>query len=243
MSTDDSSLALIAPASPTGAVVVAPLAEQVFDTLRGWIINGELEPGQRLRVRDVATAVGTSVMPVREAIKRLVDSGLAEHEPYKGARVRSLDIAELEHTYDVRILLEGECARLGVEASAPGIAERMDEHWQALQSAAVAGDVEQALALDEDLLGELYAASGNTVLVQLIRGLWDQCRPYKAAWARAARPDADGVGIWHFKPQLIGAVREGDAAAAQRIIRTSYEEAKVTIRLSLEGGNGPDASS
>ena len=81
---------VISPNSPV-AVIAAPLAHQVFDTLRGWIVNGQLQPGYRLRVRDVAAMVGTSVMPVREAIGRLVETGLAIHEPYKGARVRALD--------------------------------------------------------------------------------------------------------------------------------------------------------
>src|SRR5699024_7025291 len=82
----------------------SPLSDRVFEQLREQVVTGLLEPGSRLRVRDLAEQVGTSAMPVREAVRRLVESGLAEHEPYKGARVRRLDLAELESAYEVRIL-------------------------------------------------------------------------------------------------------------------------------------------
>lgn len=219
---------------PAQIVVAAPLAEQVFDTLRGWIVNGHLPPDYRLRVRDVAESVGTSVMPVREAIRRLVESGLAVHEPYKGARVRGLDVAELEQAYDARILLEGECARLGAMAATPDVADRMDEHWLKLEKAAEAGDIEAALQCDEDLLSEVYAAAGNDILFDIIRGLWDKCRPYKVVWASGDAGDG-GTGIWHFKPDLIAAVRGNDGVEAERVLRTSYEVAKSALRATLAG--------
>ena len=71
-------------------------------------MSGELPAGARLRVRDLALQVGTSVMPVREAIRRLEEAGLAERVPHKGAVVRGLTLTELEHVYDVRILLKTE---------------------------------------------------------------------------------------------------------------------------------------
>src|SRR6478752_7460481 len=79
------------------------------------ILNGDLPAGARLRVRDLAEQVGTSVMPVREAIRRLEEAGLAEREPHKGAVVKSLTLEELIHVYDVRRLLEVEAARSGAE--------------------------------------------------------------------------------------------------------------------------------
>lgn len=219
---------------PAGSlsVVAAPLAEQVFVTLRGWIVNGQLPPGYRLRIRDLAEAVGTSVMPVREAVRRLVESGLAVHEPYKGARVRGLEVSELEDAYAARVLVEGECARLGTNAAVPDLADRMHEHWVALEAAARAGDVTEALRRDELLLGTLYAAANSDVLLEIIRGLWDKCRPYKIVWASGATGAGD-LSLWHYKPDLIAAVRATDGAAAERIMRASYKEAKDTIRATL----------
>lgn len=186
-----------------------------------------------MRVRDLAESVGTSVMPVREAVRRLVESGLAEHEPYKGARVRALDAVELENAYNVRILLEGECARLGTKAATPDIAERMHEQWTELRRAVVDGEVTEALRRDELLLGALYSASGNDILVRIVRGLWETCRPYKVVWA-SQTSGQDDLAPWHFEPDLITAVEEQDAGRAERIVREVYENAKSTIRETLE---------
>ena len=91
------------------------LTDQVDGVLHHAILNGELPAGSRLRIRDRAEQVGTSVMPVREAIRRLEEAGLAEREPHKGAVVKGLTLEELVHVYGVRRLLEGEAARLGSE--------------------------------------------------------------------------------------------------------------------------------
>lgn len=216
-------------------VAPAQIADQVLETLRAWIVNGRLASGQRLRVREIAALVGTSVMPVREAIRRLEQSGLVVREPYKGAVVRGLTQEELDQAYDVRILLEGTCARLGADAIGAGEIRLMDEHWRELEEAALAGDVHEALEHDEELLATLYSASGNEVALEIIRGLWDRCRPYKVLWASTSE-FRGGVRIWHYKPDLIDAARRNDGAAAERILRTSYQEAKRALRLIIERG-------
>ena len=79
------------------------------------IMSGDLPAGSRLKVRDLAAQVGTSVLPVREAIRRLEEAGLAERSPHKGAVVKGLTLEELVHVYDVRRLLEVAAARSGAE--------------------------------------------------------------------------------------------------------------------------------
>ncbi len=214
-------------------VAPAQIADQVFETLREWIVNGRLASGHRLRVRDVAELLGTSVMPVREAIHRLEESGLVVREPYKGATVRGLTQQELEQAYDVRILLESNCARLGAEAIGPDRVSLMEQHWQELKRAALAGDVYEALRHDEELLATLYSASANEVALQIIRGLWDRCRPYKVLWANASEFRGD-VRIWHYKPDLIDAARDNNGDAAERILKTSYSEAKRSLLRIIE---------
>lgn len=216
------------PSTATRIVQAAPLSEQVYATLHGWIVNGDLPPGHRLRVRDIAERVGTSVMPVRLAVRRLVEVGLAEHEPYKGATVRGLDLDEIRQAYDVRIVLEAEAARLGAIAATPAVVARMDDHWARLDEAARRGDVIEALAHDEDMLDCLYDTTGNAVMSELIRGLWHRCRPYKIVWARSALAPGE-PHIWHYKPALVAAARERDGAAAEAVIRDSYGDARATL--------------
>jgi DNA-binding GntR family transcriptional regulator len=209
-------------------IAASPLTEQVYETLHAWIANGDLPPGYRLRVRDIAEQVGTSVMPVRLAVRRLVEVGLVVHEPYKGARVRGLDVNELKHAYDIRITLEAEAARVGAAHASPDVARQMDDHWRQLDAAARAGDVIEALAHDEAMLECLYASTRNEILVDIIRHLWHRCRPYKVLWARSALEPGDSH-IWQYKPKLVEAARNQDGEAAAAVVRESYGAARSTL--------------
>lgn len=224
--------------TPRADVGALPLANQVYETLHGWIVDGQLAPGHRLRVREVAEMVGTSVMPVRDAVRRLVEAGLVTHEPYKGARVRALDLTELEQAYGVRILLEAEAAEVGAANATPAVVAAMERHWEALDRAARDGDVIEALRQDEALLDALYAAAGNDILHDMVRTLWGRCRAYKTLWARTAtRPD--DPHIWHYKPLLVDAAKTNDGAAARAVIEESYGAARATIARTLAGQGSP----
>jgi DNA-binding GntR family transcriptional regulator len=211
------------------------LTDQVYAVLHEAIISGELPAGSRLRVRDLAEHVGTSVMPVREAIRRLEEAGLAEREPHKGAVVKGLTLEELVHVYDVRRLLEGEAARLGAERIAADECERMQAEYDLMVAAIGERRVVDYLDHDEALLTVLYTASGNPVLVNMIRTLWQHCRAYKIVGAQGTL-DAEGASspwFWRYQKKLVAAAREQDGAAALSASDASLDNATQRIRALL----------
>jgi DNA-binding GntR family transcriptional regulator len=210
----------------------ALLTDRVFTAIHEAIMSGELPAGARLRVRDLAAQVGTSVMPVREAIRRLEEAGLAEREPHKGAVVKRLTLTELEHVYDVRILLETEAAGLGAAVVVPESRARMSQLCDEIARAVEHGQIVDALNHDEALLTVLYAAGGNPVLLEMIRGLWQRCRPYKILGARRALESSDGT-LWSFQPRIVDAVRNRDRRATATITRESLLSAKARIEETL----------
>lgn len=82
------------------------LSQQIYSQLRIKLRSGDLRPGERLVNRTLAKEFGTSTIPLREAINRLVSDGLLHSVPGGGAYVRSPDAAELEELYDVREAIE-----------------------------------------------------------------------------------------------------------------------------------------
>jgi DNA-binding GntR family transcriptional regulator len=190
------------------------LTDQVYSMIHEAIMNGELPAGSRLRVRDLAEQVGTSVLPVREAIRRLEEAGLAERSPHKGAVVRELTLEELVHVYDVRRLLEVEAARLGAQRIIPEDCEKMQAEYDLMRSATAEGRVVALLDHDEALLTILYNAAGNPVLLEMIRTLWYRCRAYKIVGARGTLDSAGEDSLWRYQQDLIAAARNNDAAAA-----------------------------
>jgi DNA-binding GntR family transcriptional regulator len=95
------------------------LSQRVYDELRSRLRSGQLRPGTRLVNRTLAKELGTSTIPLREAITRLASERLVEVVPGGGAYVRSPDIDELAELYDVREALEvlaaGSAARFATE--------------------------------------------------------------------------------------------------------------------------------
>jgi DNA-binding GntR family transcriptional regulator len=211
----------------------ALLTDQVFATIRASIINGELPAGYRLRIGDLADRVGTSHMPVREAIKRLEEAGLAERVPHKGAVVKGLTLQELLHVYDVRRLLEMEAARQGAATIGSADVERMQLEYDQMRAAIVEREPIGTLDHDEAFLTVLYQASGNPTLTNTIKGLWEQCRPYKIVGARITLQAEDNSPLWNFQAGLLEAARKRNAALAAEITGASLLDATARIRAQL----------
>jgi DNA-binding GntR family transcriptional regulator len=83
-----------------------PLKDDIFDVLHDKIVSGKYKPGQWLRQDDIATQLGVSMTPVREAFDLLVASGLAERVAYRGVRVREISTKDIVEAYGLRLYLE-----------------------------------------------------------------------------------------------------------------------------------------
>ncbi|MDJ0396446.1 GntR family transcriptional regulator [Rhodococcus sp. G-MC3] len=222
------------------SVQSALLTDRVYDALMAAIVSGDLVAGARLRVRDIAAEVGTSVIPVQQAIARLEEAGFAEREPHKGAVVKGLTYADLVHVYDVRLVLECEATRLGAPGMTTESRKTMASLLKRMDAAVASGDVTGALDLDEDLLSVLYDASCNPVLTDMIRTLWRKCRAYKVIGAKRAIETGDH-SLWDFQPRLVDAVARRDHAEALEITATSVSAARERVRLLLVDGADSDA--
>lgn len=209
------------------------LTDRVYAAIREGIRSGAFPAGTRLRLRDLAAQLGTSPMPVREAIGRLEQNGLVVRVPHRGAVVADLTPAELAHVYATRLLLEVEATRLGCRAvGATGLAA-MRTAYGRMVDAVAAGRVAEALDHDEELLSALYAAGGNPVLVGLVEDLWQRCRAFKLLGADAADSSTPGSGAWSTQGRLLEAVEAQDVDAAVAVTRESLESSQRRIRALL----------
>ncbi|MFD1211428.1 GntR family transcriptional regulator [Arthrobacter sp. GCM10027362] len=209
------------------------LTDQVYATIHEAILNGDLPAGSRLTVRELAEQVGTSPMPVREAIRRLEEAGLVEREPHKGAVVKNLTLEELVHVYNIRRLLETEAARLGSQRITSADCDRMQAEYELMRTAIAEGRVIALLDHDEAMLTILYNASGNPLLIQMIRTLWQQCRAYKIVGAQGSLDTGNDDSLWRYQQDLITAARNHDAAGAASVNEASLQDATSRIKARL----------
>ena len=99
------------PTEETEFIQKRPLKEDIFDVLHEKIISGIYKPGDWLRQDDIATQLGVSMTPVREAFDLLVSAGLAERVPYRGVRVREMNTKDVVEAYGLRLFLEAMIAQ------------------------------------------------------------------------------------------------------------------------------------
>jgi DNA-binding GntR family transcriptional regulator len=95
------------------------LTDEVYKYLSDKIIAGKYASGDWLRQEDISNQLGVSQTPVREALDRLVASGLAERVPYRGVRVTVLETKEILDAFLLRLVLESTAARLAAEMIQP----------------------------------------------------------------------------------------------------------------------------
>lgn len=82
------------------------IRDDVYQSLREWIVGGELEPGEKLRDKELAAQLGVSRTPVREALRKLENEGLVETSANRWTRVTAITIQDAERIYPIIQKLE-----------------------------------------------------------------------------------------------------------------------------------------
>jgi DNA-binding GntR family transcriptional regulator len=149
---------------PSAPVSRRLLRDSAYDALLAAILSGELAPGQVVRDAELAAQVGLSRTPVREALARLIDEGLVESKPNAYTRITPLDRRSCEEAFVVYRALHVLAAREAVPRLTDDDVTRMRMANDAFAAALDAGDVEAALAADDDVHDVLVDVAANRTL-------------------------------------------------------------------------------
>lgn len=121
---------------PEALPVGDTLARRAYRLVRERILKGVYPPGAALSRRRLADELGISLLPVAEALQRLVNEGLLESRPRVGTRVRQPDREEIRDRYTLREALESQSARLFAERATKAqraeilrMAKRLDQYY------------------------------------------------------------------------------------------------------------------
>lgn len=192
---------------------VATAEETATSALRGAILRGSLAPGQRLRQVDLASQLGISRIPLRDAFRRLEAEGLVYIDGRRGARVATLTADQVSEIYETRMLLEVHCVRLAVRNVTDAGVESllaMSHHMDA-----VADNPEEGRLARRAFYSELYRWSMRPRMRQLILQLRDDVHRYHVLGGHKwLEHGASGTHA-----QLRDALRARDPGAAARALR------------------------
>ncbi|GAA1055393.1 putative transcriptional regulator, GntR family protein [Agromyces luteolus] len=189
------------------------LRDDVFQRLRGAIVDGTLEPGEQLKDGDLAAWLGVSRTPVREALLRLAEGGLVIAQPGRSTTVSEIDLRAARDARDVvaamHRLAVGEAARrlsaddlAAMRAANSRFAAALDE-----------GDVRAALDADDDLHAVPVAVSGNRALAAVL----DQFTPLVRRAELLRFSSLGGAASVARHEELIRLCEEGDADGAASV--------------------------
>jgi DNA-binding GntR family transcriptional regulator len=191
-----------------------PLREIVFETIRGAIITGELQPGQRLMEVQLAEEMGVSRTPVRESIRKLELEGLVKMVPRRGAYVTPMSVNDLKEMMEIRRALEGLAAEL---ASLNATAEEIAKLYAANQrfgESAMANDEEGIIKNDMAIHDIIYRASGNKKLLTMINSLREQMQRFRAEYVHRIE---DKTPLVNQHMEIIRKIESGESAMAKSL--------------------------
>lgn len=198
-----------------------PLARAVTRHLRDAIFDGRLAPGARIRQEAVAQELGTSRIPVREALRQLEVEGLVTIVPHSGARVATLDFAECLEIYKIRERIEP----LAFAESAG----RLGESQLALV-ARLCREIEPSRGerawIDVDRRFHLACYAGAPPrLAKMILGFWHSTQKYRRLLLETLT-DED-YEAYHAEHRLmVDALATGSAAAGEALVRMHIERSR-----------------
>ncbi len=197
-------------------------AEQVAERIREAIVSGNISPGTRLLETQLATRLGVSRIPVREALARLEAEGLIERTPYLGARVVRLTVDQVRESFMLRSLLEGFATKLATPHLLPEEIGRLREVIAQLGEYARAGRREELPPLAREIHSTIYNRCGSAKLMRWISELYNQFPKSQRLSYRFEEP------VQEYQ-DIVDAIEAGDAESAGRLMSEHIEKGSRVI--------------
>jgi DNA-binding GntR family transcriptional regulator len=162
------------------------VGEFVHRRLRQAIMTGRFQPGLAVTIRGLATLLGTSAMPVREAMRRLAAEQALDLQDNRRARVPEMTEARFLCLMETRILLETAAAKRALRAIDAAKLADLRKLDYAVTEAFERADVERTIETNLAFHRRLYSLAPNDVLTPLIESIWLQIGPYMRAALQGA---------------------------------------------------------
>lgn len=161
-----------------------PLRDVVFHTLREAILKGELKPGERLMELQLASRLGVSRTPIREAIRMLELEGLAVTMPRKGAEVAKMTEKDMEDVLKIRKALDELAVGLACDNMTEEELKQLYVALKNFEESIRSGDVKQIAQADVEFHDSIYQAADNPKLVTMLNNLREQMYRYRVEYLK-----------------------------------------------------------
>ncbi|MEC4016453.1 GntR family transcriptional regulator [Streptomyces sp. H27-D2] len=217
------------------------LRQQIADALRDEALAGRLPAGQPFTVKEIAEQYGVSATPVREALLDLASQGLLDAEQHRGFQVHEFTLDDYRCMIEARtLIIEGifrSCAERALRTASPAALASVRRRAEEAERAARAGDLDILIGYDLRFWRELGGLIANAYVSDFLDRVRMQSWVFTVPYLRRL-PDL-GDRLWRGHCELVEAVTQQDAAAAQRIVAV-YNEQALTLIEGIQRAERPD---
>jgi DNA-binding GntR family transcriptional regulator len=186
------------------------LHEKVYAEIRRSLMAGQFEPGQKIVSRKLAVSLGTSDMPVRTALARLIAEGGLVQLGNGLTSVPSCSRRDFKQVMDLRVMLEARATHLACGNLTKSDFKALDGLAVSLDQASQAKDVSRYLDVNQSLKFCIYNRCGSEILLSMLRMLWLRIGPA----LRRLSESLDSIALSNFHAEAIAALKQLDAPAA-----------------------------
>lgn len=198
------------------------LQDQVYRQIREALMSGRFQPGQKLTIRGLAEALGSSPMPVREALQRLSAENAFEVTETSRLRVRVMTTERLREIRDARVALEGLLAEKAVAHLGDADLAEITELCVQMQAAADKVDVPAYLWGNFAFHRRIYAVAQAELTIAAVENFWLHMGP---CFALVAPDKAHLQRSMQAHDRIVAALADRDAAAARAAVTDDIMQA------------------
>lgn len=205
------------------------LSEKAYWLIKEKVVTLELPPSAVIDEQLLMEELDLGRTPIREALQRLDSEGLVNVVPRRGTFVSDISITDLQKIFELRIVLEGFCARLAAQRITDDQLERIETVLRDLEELQN-GDSPALMSVDKRFHRLLYRAAGNEFLTEALDRLYDLS--LRLWYLVLARLDdvRDSIEQHH---RILEALREGDSEQAEFLVQSHIVEFQRSIKAAL----------
>jgi DNA-binding GntR family transcriptional regulator len=207
------------------------IQDGVLEKLRRGLMVGAFIPGQVISIRRLASLVGTSPMPVREALSQLLAANALEELPNRSVRVPVLSPSRLQELFAVREAIECMAARRACDHVTPALIKSLKQINKELIASIHARSFHETLDANQRFHFTLYGAAQSEVLTPFIESLWLQCGP--TLYFSLGSPNTPWTASEHNK--IIAGLTKRDSGLVSNAVARDIRSTAVHILKELPG--------
>ncbi|GLX66649.1 GntR family transcriptional regulator [Paenibacillus glycanilyticus] len=187
------------------------LSEHVYISLKKQIMKGELLPGHRMIVLDIAKQFSVSQAPVREALERLKQEGFIVGKMNKGSVVSEITAQEIRDIYELRQMVEGQALRAMMKVLEDKDIVYLEGVINGMREAIDQGDPHRLVELDMLFHGYFYLRSGN----KLLYDIWTSIKTKIMRFITVTNKDHPGYSLSDAHTELLDLIKSGDVELSE----------------------------